>query len=82
MLSGKWGALTVSSTGNKANRQSQRVGMVSLRRCFGCQLAFGVRLELDRSDAVVQNKEGLLTRRQGIVERTLGSVSGDPGFLS
>lgn len=75
MLSGKWGPLTVSSTGNKAKRHSQSVGVASLRWCFCCQLA-------DRSDAVVKTKEGLLTRWQGIVGRALGSVSGDLGFLS
>lgn len=57
MLSGKWGSLMVSSTGNKAKRQSQRVGVVSLRWCFCCQLAVGVRLELDRSDAVLKTKK-------------------------
>lgn len=82
MLSGKWGPLTVSSTGNEAKRHSQSVGVASLRWCFCCQLAVGVRSELDRSDAVVKTKEGLLTRWQGIVGRALGSVSGDLGFLS
>lgn len=64
----RWGPLTVSSTGNKAKRQSQSVGVASLRWCFCCQLAVGVPSELDRSDAVVKTKEGLLTRWQGLWE--------------